>query len=235
MLNIAICDDNFSQLELIEKEIVKTLFNENEINIDLYEKYEELDDVTKEKLKIYDLMFLFIGKNNEICFHIAKNLRKYNLDSEIVFLSENPSFIPKIFDYKPLGYLNIPYESKEIKDLFKRYRYYHNRLKEEYFTFKTNGVSDNIKVKSIYYFCSEGRKVLLVANDMKIEFYAKLDEIEKSLESNNFVRAHQSYLINMAYIKYIIGNNVVLDNGENIPISRTRMKSIRETFTNYLM
>lgn len=64
MLNIAICDDNFSQLELIEKEIVKTLFNENEINIDLYEKYEELDDVTKEKLKIYDLMFLFIDKNN---------------------------------------------------------------------------------------------------------------------------------------------------------------------------
>ena len=34
MLDIAICDNNLSKLETLEKEIVKTLFDENEINID---------------------------------------------------------------------------------------------------------------------------------------------------------------------------------------------------------
>ena len=76
---------------------------------------------------------------------------------------------------------------------------------------------------------------MLVAHDIQIEFYAKLDEIEELLKGKHFVRAHQSYLVNMAYIKYIIGNSLVLENGENIPISRNRMKSARETFTEYLM
>lgn len=235
MLDIAICDNNLSKLETLEIEIVKTLFDENEINIDLYDKYEEFEDIIPKRSKYYDLVFLFLGKNKELSFQAAENLRKYSLDSEIIFLSEDPTLVLKTFDYKPLGYLVIPFKSNDFTDLFERYRFYHNRHTEDFFTFKTNGVSDNIKIKSICYFCSVGRKVLLVAHDIQIEFYAKLDEIEELLKGKHFVRAHQSYLVNMAYIKYIIGNSLVLENGENIPISRNRMKSARETYTKYLM
>ena len=45
------------------------------------------------------------------------------------------------------------------------------------------------------------------------------------------VFAHSSYIININHIEKIVGNEVYLDNGECLSVSRTYQKSFRESFT----
>jgi two-component system LytT family response regulator len=52
-----------------------------------------------------------------------------------------------------------------------------------------------------------------------------LKESEDVLPAEDFFRIHNSYLINLKYVKKYIrgeGGEVVMNNGEQIPVSRTK-------------
>ena len=63
-----------------------------------------------------------------------------------------------------------------------------------------------------------------------------MDEKLEMLTKKHFelVFAHRSYIINMVHIEKIVHNLAFLDNGEQLSISRTYQKHIREQFTKYL-
>jgi two-component system LytT family response regulator len=60
-----------------------------------------------------------------------------------------------------------------------------------------------------------------------------LKDIEKVLEGGDFFRIHHSYLINMkCFQKYVRGEGgeVIMNNGQHLPVSRTR----KQEFLNLL-
>lgn len=57
--------------------------------------------------------------------------------------------------------------------------------------------------------------------------------MEELLDENYFVRVHQSFLINMKYIKSIKRNEVLLSNGMKFDIPRARYKGVEEKFVMY--
>lgn len=62
-------------------------------------------------------------------------------------------------------------------------------------------------------------------NNKPLVISKTLKEAEDALDANEFCRIHHSYLINMQYVqKYIRGEGgeVILMNGTNLPVSRTR-------------
>ena len=65
----------------------------------------------------------------------------------------------------------------------------------------------------------QGRKVVVSAKNREYSFYKKLDQVEKTL-GDSFVRIHQRYLVNPAYVEFIGRNSVrILD--KELPISRS--------------
>ncbi|WP_373598999.1 LytR/AlgR family response regulator transcription factor [Paraclostridium bifermentans] len=58
--------------------------------------------------------------------------------------------------------------------------------------------------------------------------------MEKILPSKYFVRCHRSYIVNVKHIKTITKNNVFLENGVKVPISRGKYKEINDTFIDYI-
>lgn len=62
----------------------------------------------------------------------------------------------------------------------------------------------------------------------------KISEIEELLPSEYFVRCHRSYIVNVKYIKSILKNHVLLEDGVEIPISRGKYKEINDAFINYI-
>ena len=62
-------------------------------------------------------------------------------------------------------------------------------------------------------------------NSKKLMVSKTLKEAEEVLQGNDFFRIHHSFVVNMKYItKYIRGEGgeVVMNNGKNIPVSRTK-------------
>lgn len=233
MLNIAICDNSI-YLEDIENSVVSALFNENELNIDLYDLEDELIETVKNSGCSYDMVFLAINSDDSKAFQIAEAIRNNNLQTELLFISDNADCVLHSFVYKPFDYIVKPFTVIKAKEIFERYNFYHNSQNEEYFSFKSGSYSEKIRLNSIHYFYSTGRKIVIVTESKEFEFYSKLDEVEQLLEYNTFIRIHQSYLVNFAYIKYIVHNDLVLENDDYLPISRNRLKEVKEKFMKFI-
>lgn len=57
-----------------------------------------------------------------------------------------------------------------------------------------------------------------------------MHECESALSGKGFIRIHSGYIVNIDYCYKIEKQNMVLKNGERIPISRERREAVREQF-----
>ena len=81
---------------------------------------------------------------------------------------------------------------------------------------------------SIAYFESRQRIVVMHTHHQAIEFYAKLSEVFSSLPDSDFVRCHQSFVVNMNLVRTLDKANrlFVLNNGTTIEISKSQYPSV---------
>ena len=80
-----------------------------------------------------------------------------------------------------------------------------------------------IEVESIIYCKSDNScTTFYLVGGEKIKVSVSMKNVEKKLGDKNFIRPHQSYLVNVRHIKTIQktgGGDLILDNGESITIS----------------
>lgn len=90
-----------------------------------------------------------------------------------------------------------------------------------------------ISIRDIIYVENEKHRQLFHVGDIIYSMYSKLDEIEKCLEAHGFIRIHQSFLINMRYIKRISSYVLLLENGISFSVPKARYKKVKKVFDAY--
>ena len=77
--------------------------------------------------------------------------------------------------------------------------------------------------------------ILYVMEDclQKYTLQGTLNEIDDKFAGNDFLRIHQSFLVNMKFIKNISRYRVLLNNGILLDIARARYKYVEEKFIAY--
>lgn len=74
----------------------------------------------------------------------------------------------------------------------------------------------------------------IMEDDMKIyTMYETLNELETKLAVNDFIRIHQSYLVNIRYIKNIVRYKLILSNGVELIIPKSRYTYVKQRFISY--
>ena len=76
------------------------------------------------------------------------------------------------------------------------------------------------------YFRSMAHKIVAYGKEKSREFYGKLGEIEEQLPAY-FIRIHKSYLVNTRFIESYRPDKVILNNGEELAISRSYKEQVR--------
>ena len=102
--------------------------------------------------------------------------------------------------------------------------------------FKFNECEKNVQVDRILYIESRLHKLEFYIMEDKLKkysIYGKLDELEKELQGNDFIRIHQSYLVNMKHIEKVSRYEALLNNGIKLEIPKARYKFVEETFVSY--
>lgn len=86
----------------------------------------------------------------------------------------------------------------------------------------------NIALQKIVYIESILHKIIFHILDKEITCYTMYETLNNISEvfTNDFVRIHQSYLVNLKFVKNIMGKNLLLFNDVTLPISRSRMKEV---------
>ena len=102
---------------------------------------------------------------------------------------------------------------------------------KEYISIRADHKTSLVKLANIVYLESEGEYVRMHLNDgTKIVTLFRLKNMETSLPSEQFMRVHRSYIINLAYVAGYTKGRVFLEGDDYVPIG----DSYKETFHNYI-
>lgn len=235
VLRIGICDDDKEHVSQVEEYLMNIGLLKN-INLDIDVFYDG-----KDLVKFYDdggrldLLYLDIEMEEVGGIGAAHSLREVESDTLIIFCSRHDSYLMDLFDVEPFRFLRKPIQPSEIFSTFEKA---YDRLMKRgiFFEYRFNKDIIRIPVHQIYYFESQGRKVLIHTTKGTESFNGKLSAIEKQLQEASiaFLRIHQSYLINFQQIKCINYTKVILQNGDVFSIGANRQKMIRQQYFSLL-
>ena len=60
-----------------------------------------------------------------------------------------------------------------------------------------------------------------------------LKNVYARLQQHDFVQTHKSYLINLAMVKQVKGQEIILEDGSKVPLSRKYKEAFREEYKRY--
>lgn len=234
MMRIAICDD----MPIVVHQLHSVLGELRE-KVDFpyqVDTFTDAEDFLKarEKDGEFDIVFLDVEIGDMNGIEVARTIRTENYDCVIIFISQYDKYYKAAFDVQPFHFLDKPIRREQLLNILVRAGQVINRGKR-LFPFTYNRERCHIELNQIIYFVSEKRKVHLYTKSEEYCFYDKLDDIEVRIHELNeeFIRIHQSYLVNPVYIKKFRPGCVVLWNDMELPVSvdkkREALKSYMES------
>ncbi len=179
---------------------------------------------------MYDLIFLDIDKDGVNGLEVARQVREADYVATIIFTSRYEEYYKEAFSAHPFQYLTKPVIVQKLEETMEDYMKIKERQDIETFTFIIKKAQYNLRLSDITYFYSRHRHVTAVCGEQEYTFYGKLVDIQKQLEEKNcrFLRIHQSYLVNMKYIKEYRYSELVLNSGKTLGISKENRKKMRD-------
>lgn len=233
MLRIIACDDCKEDREWLKKQL-KEYFLLSPLSYSL-KFYESGDELLKYyEPYAYDLIFFDVEMPGENGVEVAKKLREVDGMINIIFLTSHKKYVFSSFLAEPIQYLLKPLEYDELCQVMKIVEKKLIKKKEEHYSITFNGNTNRIPLDKIMYFESQGRTISISTVDKSFQFYSSLNDVERKLNEKDFMRIHQSYLVNIKYISKLVSSSVLLNNGEELPISRSKKKLINERFMDYI-
>ena len=229
MITIGICDDDarvLTQLETVIKEKFKDLF------VETFSKPLELEEYLKNpNTRPIDIMIMDIVFENDNGIAAAKRIQQRYPKLPLIYLTGYIDYARDIFESDPIYFLVKPVKREKLFDAI-------NRAIEkcdvkEYLTIKTKGELHRICMDDVLYIESEKRNIHIHTNKYNLTSVNQLSDIEEQLPSE-FIRIHQSYMVNINYIEVFDATSVRLNTSEILPISRYRSKSAREKIMRYM-
>ncbi|GFI48531.1 accessory gene regulator A [Lachnospiraceae bacterium] len=228
MLKIAICDSESQYAQELGRCIGTWAANAGyNVKVKTFSHGDLLLSCLQEK-GMFDLIFLDIEKDTGSGLQTAARIRERDFITSIVFVSWY-DYYKEAYEAHPFYFLHKPANPAkvgEILDAYMKMRY----QDIETFTFGINKAQYNLRLNDIMYFYSERRHVNAVCKDRQYTFYGKLGEVQRRLEekTNRFLRIHQSFLVNMKFVKEYRYSELVMYTGEALYISKENRKKMRD-------
>ena len=223
MRKIAICDDSKLDRQLL-KVAIQTYFENNEEEFKIFEY--ELGDNLLDDIEV-ELLFLDIIMNG---MKIARKLRDIQFKAPIIFLTAHADYAVESYEVYVAGYLLKPYDTNKLTLLLDEVL---QRSVQKRIAVKVKKQHRYLEINDIMYAESDKHVLNIHLKDSRvIQTTEKLSELKKTINSKRFIRCHQSYLVNMDYIKDA-KTDFILSNDIRIPIRVRGRKEIIERYHKY--
>lgn len=223
MMKIVICDNDKSCCEELREAIHHAIFDDIEVSITCYEDGADLVKILEngEKVKV-DLIFLDRMMSNVNGLDVAKILRKNQVEADIIFMTEEITYAVEGYAVHAYDFILKPISAQRVEDIMKRYYKEQCLNSGRYLLINKRTQKEWIPLRQVRYFLSDKRKIKAVLREPyeTLEFYMKMEELEEKLCDRDFLRIHQSYLVNMDQVILWDRNSLVLTGNERIPVSR---------------
>lgn len=178
----------------------------------------------------FDIILLDITMKHCDGMTAAKRIREYNKDVMIVFVTASAEYVFSGYEVRAFRYILKPELLHGFAGVFRECLEEITKSNEIRFSFRTVSETISLPIRDILYFESDRRKIIIHCAAREYSFYSKLDSVQTELKNKDFVRCHQSYLVNAKKIASVRAGELTLDDGTLLPVSKHRAKETNEAF-----
>ena len=234
VFKIAICDDEDYFRKWI-REMLQHYMKESGIyyEIETFKSGIELLELGIE-LNQYKIIFLDISMNEMNGLVTAQKIREQNTEVFIVFITAFVNYSMEGYKVDAIRFLlksnkNMQGHITECMDAIRKKMEYEVGWK----MFEFHEGKRMVSMDFILYIESNLHKLVFHIMEDEMVTYTMndtLNHIESYIKNKCFLRCHQSFLVNMKYIKRINRYEVVLYNNEILPIPKAKYREVYDTY-----
>lgn len=235
-MRILICDDMPKEAEKIENLIKAYGEKKNiEFETDCFSNISDILSALTQKCE-YNAVFLDIYMDGLSGMDFARLLRKKNSSISIVFFTSSKEYALEAFEVNAIQYLVKPVTYEALENALNII--FQNMLKNEaVISINTEQGSLKIKLSDIIYSQTQYHyQQIVLSNGEKLKVRISNATLFEQLDGKGcFVKAGSSFIVNMQYIMTFSGTDIILDNGEKIPVPRRSFSQIKKTYIDYYL
>lgn len=236
MIHIAICDDSKQERQILAALLKRYQeLHATPLQIHIFQNGFSLLDAIDQG-KRFDITILDILMPGENGIEIARNIRASGTDTEIIFLTSSPEYAVDSYEVKAQNYLLKPVtEEKFFASIDSILAELDEKDTASFIIYTTEKQYSRIRVSSLVYGEVTHRTITLhLADQTMISAVMTFTEFQDILKAYpDFIYPHRSYAVNMNYIQYVTKSDIILTDGQKIPLSRNNYTKISEQFLNF--
>ena len=235
MIKIAFCDDDMEVLhqmnELLDRYRVER--NEDITYAAFQSPFELLTEI--EKGIRPDILFLDVVMPGQNGMDVAKEIRQYDMNMKIIFLTSSPEFAVESYSVGAYFYQLKPIWEESFFRLMDAVLAECEKKKKNSLILRSKDGITRINLQQLEYCEVLGRKLLFhLENGAVLESAGSLDDLAGQLmQYSNFFRPHRSFLVNMEYIQNISSRSIKMVNDAEIPIPHGKCSEVKNTYMEY--
>ncbi len=231
---IALCDDQTEELNSLISLLDRW---QSERQFPLRRRcFQSADDLIssaeKEAFSLYLLDIMMPGMDG---LAAAREIRSFDDEAEIVFLTTSPGFAYESYSVRALNYLLKPIREEMLFPLLDRLAQ-RERKPQDSLTLKCGSTILRIPFSELDFVEVMGKHLYFNMLDGSVrEVYGTLKEYEPSLLSRpEFMHVHRSYIVNMLHVAELSPNRVLTFSGKELPVSRRLYPQLQKDYLKLL-
>lgn len=226
-INVLLCDDDKNFLQRLTDTVTKQPLPAG-VSV-MITKNPHSTSLSDRDLSRYQIMFLDIDMAERSGMDIARRVRELNLDTIIIFVTNYPQFSLEGYEVRAFRYL-LKQEMEQKLPVYFRDALNEISRGDKGLRFSVKAESYYVPYSDIIYLGSDQRVIsLYTVKPMQNgdHFYGKMEDLARELEPEGFLRIQKSYLVNMAHIKKLTYDHVILSNGKELSVTRKGYSQIK--------
>lgn len=244
-MRIAVCDDQAEVLNTVERMFLEVGVITGIENVDIYPDIrklkKEFQEGNRPDVLIMDICHEFNPalpktKDRQEGIDCAYELNQRYPELQIIYMTEDVKKYSQHIFLKPvnlLGYLTKPVDLVILKKLLEIAKEKQKQNDEKRVTIMCRNHKQIFYLDEILYLESRAHRTMIHTYEGEEVCRDKISDLEQRM-GDTFVRCHQSFLVNMKYIRRIENESFKLENGEEISISKRRYVETKNRYFAYL-
>ncbi len=231
MLSIAVCDDEIVECARMAEEIRGTL---GEMKVPCFLRQFNSGEELLQSEEDFDIIFLDIMMDGLDGMKTAMRIREKDSGRLLVFISSSREYVFDAYDVEAFWYLVKPVETEKLKRVLQKAVLKTETAVSDFILVNRERQKQKIFLRDVLYFEIRGRLIDVHKTDGTSDYYGKISILEEELREKGFFRCHKSYLIHLKYVTGYNRQDVTLDNGEIIPVSKRRYEEFCKALLDYM-
>lgn len=233
-LNFLLCDDD-PAIRGILPAVIKSYMDSKGIPCSVFCAIDERECFDVLKNKNIDVVLMDIEMPGKDGIAITEHIKKKYPDLTVIFVSSREDRVFDSLTVHPFGFVRKGKFADDFSGVMKDYIQKRKKELDSKIVFKVGPDVYSFSSDEIIYIEGQNKNQRVrLYNGNELVIRSTMSELEDSLKKYGFMRIHKGYLLNLAFIKVIEVDKVLLTDGESLPIPVKNATNVKKEYLRYM-